>query len=430
MSDVSHGPPEFEPLVERSTSDGSTVRTRRHRRAPVVGAALVVGAVAVVVTFVLAGADSEPRNESAGEVATATAATTDDTRAPLAPVVTLAPVSAAYPIEWSVVDVGELATTVVSRDPTEGWIDWSIPVPEPLAEMTLPSTIVASTVDGVLHRIEFPSGRISSYSLPISLPLAVATAHIAVAGDSVAVPGAGGVVIVGSDGSSIVWNTDTDRVPRVATFGSRFMVTEGGVDRAQRQWILGPDGTATEVTDGPFAPFPVWDQRFTPEGDLLADDGDEEVVVVDPDGGVRPIDRGRLAGAGSHHYVVRTCDDGPCDYAIVDLSTGQRTTAPLGVLDAYRFFDTSIRISPDGRFVQYADWRRERPVNRMVDLSDGAMIDAGDLGDVRTPDAWAADSSGVFVAGDDGLVFRAIDAQVAVIDGLGPLRSVATLAGG
>jgi hypothetical protein len=431
MPDVPHDPPVFQPLVvERSTSEHGAVRPRRHRRASIVGATLAIVAAAFVVTTALAGADSEPGTESAGEVTTSTATPTRDTDVPSSspPVATLAPVAAAYPIEWFVVDVGELATSVGIGDPTEGSIDWSVPVPDPLAEMTLPSTIVASTVDGVLHRIEFPSGRISSSSLRSS----VATGQIAIAAGSVAVPSSGAVVIVGSDGSSTVWETHTDRVPRVSTFGSRFMVTAGGVDGSERQWILDPDGTATEVTDGPFAPFgpfPAWDQRFTPAGELLVDDGDA-IVVIEPDGGVRRIDQGRLAASGPRHYVRRLCDGGRCDYTIVDLSTGQRTAAPLSVLDRYRFFDTSVRISPDGRFVQLADWRRERPINRIVDLSAGTTIDAGELRDVRTPDAWATDSSGVFVAGENGLVFRAIDGRVAVIDGLGPLRSVATLAGG
>jgi hypothetical protein len=434
MPDVSHDPPVFQPLVvERSTSEriaSRPRRPRRHRRASIIGAALALGTAALVVTIALAGADSEPGTESAGAVTATTVTPTGDTgvRSSAPPVATLAPVSAGYPIEWFVVDVGELAPSVSADEPAEGWIDWSVPVPELLAEMTLPSTIVASTVDGVLHRIEFPSGRISSSSLRSS----VATGQISIAAGSVAVPRSGGVVIVGSDGSSIVWETHNDRVPRVSTFGSRFMVTVAGADGSDRQWILDPDGTATEMTDspfGPFAPFPAWDQRFTPAGELLVDDGDA-IVVVDPDGGVRRLDEGRLAASGPHHYVRRMCDGGRCDYTIVDMSTGQRAAAALGVLDRYRFFDTSVRISPDGRFVQFADWRRERPINRIVDLSAGTTIDAGELRDVRTPDAWAADSSGVFVAGENGVVFRAIDGQVAVIDGLGPLRSVAALPGG
>ena len=55
----------------------------------------------------------------------------------------------------------------------------------------------------------------------------------------------------------------------------------------------------------------------------------------------------------------------------------------------------------------------------------GAGVDAGDVREIRTADAWAPDSSGVFVAGDDGIEFRAVDGRVAVIAGLGGLRSVA-----
>ncbi len=427
MPDVPHDPPQFEPLVvEQDSSDGGTGEPHRHRRAVIAGAVLAVAVAVAVVVVVASGDGSE--NESGGEADTTTTAPIDETSATpsSAPPATLPAVSAEYPMEWSVVDVGETAAGISSEVLDEGSVEWSIPVPEPLARMAQPSTVGASTLDGVLHRIEFPSGRITSQPLP-----ADASGQIAVAGDSIAVPVPGAIVIVDADGSRIAWAADTDGVPRVVTAGPRFVVTApSGVDGSEGQWLLEPNGSATDVTDDPFAPFAAWDPRFTPAGELLADDGDDEIVAVDPAGGARPIDRGRLAAAGSQHYVVRTCDVDPCDYTIVELSTGQRIPAALGVLDAYRFFDTSIRVSPDGRYVQYADWRRERPRNRIVDVADGFTIDAGELGDVRTPDAWAADSSGVFVAGDKGLVFRGVDGRVAVIDGLGPLDSVATLAGG
>lgn len=437
VSDVSNDSPEFEPLVvERALFDRSTSSPHRRRRAPIVAAALGVAAVSVVVVAAVVAAivaDGDPADDSMNASVTATTAaatttieaTADTGGSPSSapPLATLAPVATTYPIGWSVVDVSEQLARFPPADPTDGWIDWSIPVPEPLTEMDPAVTLVASTEDGVLHRIEFPSGRISSRLLP---PSGSTTGQIAVAGDSVAVPHVGAVVIIGGDGSLVDWSLETDAIPRVTSFGSRFLVTaEDGVDGPARQWILDRDGTATDITDGPFAQFPAWDQRFSPAGELVADDGND-IVVVGVDSGVRRIDRGRLVATGSHHYVVRTCDSVPCDYTVVELSTGQRTPSPLGVLDAYRFFDTSIRVSADGRFVQFADWRRDRPLLRIIDVSTGATIDAGELGHVRTPDAWASDSSGVFVAGADGVMFRSVDGRVALIGGLGPLRSVAT----
>jgi hypothetical protein len=167
-------------------------------------------------------------------------------------------------------------------------------------------------------------------------------------------------------------------------------------------------------------------------GELLVNDGDD-IVPIELDG-VCPPDRSWPARQ-RRITALRRADvtAAVCDYTIVDLSTGQRTAASL---ERARSLPVLRHVGPDvtrralpparGLAARSSDPPHRRP------SATATTIDAGELGDVRTPDAWAADSSGVFVAGDDhGLVFRSDRrANVAVIDGLGPLRSVATCTGG
>lgn len=420
MPEASSTAPEFDPLVvEQATPGDVAARLRRPWRGRVVGAGLAVVAAAVIV-IVAVGDDNRSADVAEDEPAA-------ETTVEPGPPATLAPVTARYPIGWSVVDVRDEAPQILPAAIADDWTEWSIPAPAPLDAMTLPTEVVAVTDAGVLHRIEFPSGQVSSRSLPELGP----SGQIAVADGSVAIPTGNDVVLAGDDGSLVVWNVPSDRPPRVTTLGSRFLVGAAGeAGGPDRQWLLDVDGTVTDIPDGPFARFPAWEPFGLPSGELLADDGGD-IVVVGLDGRVRPIDEGRLLAAGPNHYVVQTCYRRSCDYELVDLETAQRTPAALVALDAYRFFDTSIRVSPDGRFVRYADWRRDRPLIRIVEVTGGATIDVGELGDIRTPGSWASDSSGVFVIGDDGIVFRSVDGRTAaVIDGLGSVRSVATRVSG
>jgi hypothetical protein len=422
MPDVSSDSPEFDPLVvEQALPDGAARWPPRKRVsarvALAVGAALVVTAAAVVVA---ATADSE---DPAGA--------TVDTAPSTAPPATLAPVATSMPFGWSSVDAAEYAVGPVGV--ADGWVEWPIPLPSPLDGLASPVEVVMLTAGGMLHRIELPGGLMRTRSLPA----ASTDGQIAVTDHAIAVPQRAGVVIARDDGALVTVALATDRVPRVAGIGTRFLANvERQADRPEQWWIIEPDGSVSDVSDGPFGRFGHWDVHVLRSGEVLADAGDG-IYSVRLDGAgdvaVLEVDEGRLVAAGPGRYIASTCDESSpsastCDYTLVDRSSGERTPARLGVLDAYRFWDTSIRLSPDGRFVQYADWQRQRPRTRIVDLADGAVSDAGALGDVLTPDAWVPDGSGVFVVGDDGIVFRSVDGRAAAIEGLGDVRSVATRA--
>ena len=360
MSSKSTDTPEFTPLVtDHAPADDRIETPRRRGRVAVTGGAL---AAAVVVALVLAEvADDPDRNPPAAEPANATTGTVSPVDVPPPEPGTLPPV-AGYPLDWAVVDVSAPALDEATRT---GWVGWSIPLPEPLAGMRVPADVVALTDDGVVHRLEIPSGRVRSRSLPA--PDTVG--QIAVIDSAVAIPQSGAVVLVGDDGSVLGWALPTGDQPRVMPVGSDFVVTTSGeTGDPKGQWTLSADGSSVDISSGPFTRFPAWEQRFVRTGDLIADDG-AGIVSVSLDDGVRRIGDGRLVGTGPQHYVTRVCETSACDYEVVDVATGQRTPAELGLLDEYRFFDTSVRVSPDGRFVQYADWRRDRPIVRIVDAA-------------------------------------------------------------
>ncbi len=430
MPDVSNDSPEFDPLmVERTLPDGAAGRPHRHRVnvrvALAVGAVLIAAAAAVIVaTTGDEGASADDSEDPAGATVD-----TADTAPSTAPPATLPPVATSSPVGWSSVDATEYA--VGPLDVAAGWVEWSIPLPSPLDSLALPVEVVMLTAGGMLHRIELPDGIVRTRSLPA----ANTDGQIAVTDDAIAIPQPAGVVIARDDGTLATVALATDRVPRVSGFGARFVANvERQAGAPEQWWIIEPDGSVSDVSDGPLGRFGHWDVQFPRSGEVFADAGDG-ISSVEIDGAgdvaVRDVDEGRLVAAGAGRYIAATCDESSpseaaCDYTLVDRSSEERTPAPLGVLDVYRFWDTSIRISPDGRFAQYADWQRQRPRTMIVDLVDGDVLDAGALGDVVTPDAWVPDGSGVFVLADDGIVFRSVDGRAAVIEGLGDLRSVAT----
>lgn len=408
MPDVSNDPPEFERLVVEERTTGG--RNRRPSRRPVaVRAGLAVGAVAVGAAVATLLFVARTGDDAAAPDDIDTDTTAPSTTEP--PLATLAPMSGVYPAGWAVVDVRgntpELGADGVADGDAAGWSSWSMPVPAPLDELTQPVEVVALSADGVLHRIEFPSGRALSRPVPVT----AATGAIALTDDAIAVPQPGAVLLAAADGPLMLWDTRVAEVPDVVSAGSWLLVSPGGrPGQPDRRWRLDVDGTRTDITDVPLAAVLPWDPGFLMSGELVGDDGGE-VIAIDVDGDRRPIGEGRLAGSGRHHAIIRICESEECRYDVVDAGTGVSTAAPLDVLDAYRFFDTSVRVSPDGRFVQYVDWRRERPTSRIIDTIDGSTLDIGDRNDIRSADAWATNSSGVFVVGDDGIVFRSVDGR-------------------
>ncbi len=431
MSDGSNETPEFDPLVVEQVDPGGPGSARSSRWF-LVAAGVVAIAVAVMILAVPRDVADRASDRASDGAATATDTTTTldtgdrvaDGMVPSEPPVTLAPVVTAHPIDWTVVDVSDrVPPTVSTASDAARWNTWSIPVPAVVDEIAVPTEVVVLTANGVLHIIELPSGQVRSRAVP-----SVSTdGQIALGSVVVAVPQFSGVVLVANDGSLVPIDASPTQPPRVVALGAldRFLVTGGrsNADGIEQQWAVETDGTVTEIAQGPFVEATPWDRALLPSGELLVRRGGG-VDAIDIDGSVRGIDDGEVVAVGRNHYAVRRCDS-VCDYTVVEVSSGERTVAALTALDDYRFYDTSMRLSPDGRYLQFADWRREQPIVRVVSVADGSVLDAGQLAVIRAPDAWAPDSSGVFTSAGDYLAFRSVDGRVGAVVGLGPIRSVA-----
>ena len=412
--------PEFEPVATVDTGSASggrpAGRTRRLSGRSITAIAVTVFVVAAAAVARAIGGD--------GGVATPDATIADvPASGPdvVAPPVTLAPVET-IPPEWSVVQLG--VDSVAAPEVTGGaWVEWSIDLPDEMAVIGRPTDVVVLTADGRLHVIELPSGDVRSTFVAGN----ASEGRVAVSGDAVAVSRFDGLVVLTTD-SIEAPAIEPAEVPRVTGRGDsgEFLVSGGrsSITEPERLWVVGSAGSVDDVTGGLFSEFASWEPRFLASGELVAN-GPDGVVAVDPDGTSRSIGAGELLGTGPRHVALRRCEP-ECSYHVVDAATTTASPVPLGELDAYRYWDTSVRISPDGRFVQYADWRRRDPSWRLIDLGTGAAGDLGPLEATRIADAWAPDSSGVFLIDGDRLVFRSVDGPVAAIVGLGAIRSVAT----
>lgn len=423
--------PEFEPVATVGPVDDRPADERGRRPATRWIAALVVaGSVGAVAAALLAGdgdgtatpgTTTEPVAVSvAGSVAGSAAGVPAGRRS--VPV-TLPPV-ATIPAEWSVVELG-VESAPVPELTSGAWVEWSIEVPGAMAELGRPADVAVLTADGELHVIGLPSGEVRSTFVAD----AATEGSIALGRDTVAVARFAGLALL-TPTASVEPTIEPVEVPRVASRGDtgEFLVSGGrsSITAPERQWIVDGAGDVTDVTGGVFSEFDPWETQFLASGELVAT-GSAGVVAVDAEGADRELGAGWLVAAGPGHVAVRRCDPpSECEYDLVDAVTTTATPVPLGDLDPYRFWDTSARISPDGRFVLYADWRRLDPSWRLVDLATGSATDLGPLEAIRVADSWAPDGSGVFLIEGAHLVFHSVDGPAAAITGLGAIRSVAT----
>jgi len=309
------------------------------------------------------------------------------------------------------------------------WTEWGYPVPPALRRLAEPTELVALTANGVLHRLEFPSGTVRS----IDTGAAGRNASMYVSGDSLVLqkfdsllllrPGAPvREVDIGVSIGSVIPRGDT---------GTFLVAPNEWSDGPPPLWVVDESGNTTSLAkaDNPLADHADFPLQFLPTGDLLVFDAGGTYVVPDT-GTPRRLSPGLLFATGRRHVIVRECDATlQCEFVLIDLVSGERRTTPLDVDDRFAFYSQGS-VAPDGGAMLYADWTGSEPANLLVDLTTGAVVDDELLRsapiDVGPLDYWATDSSGVFLRTGSSIAFLTRDGSVgAELDGLGAIVSLA-----
>ena len=337
-----------------------------------------------------------------------------------------APLEAVVEAESAAVD--ELSVAVAGEFPV--WSESAIAVPPPLAAIEVPTELVALTDDGVLHRVEFPSGRLRS----ISLGTAGVDGRVVVGDDAIVVYSSRLLTVLRDDAP-----IDQIEVADGVIFAQdwpatgRFVVTTAASsgDSPEQQFVLERDGTLVPVPDGAFDDYVFWARSFLPSGELVVN-RPGGVYAIAPDQTVRRVSNGDLLATGRGHFAVEECDaELTCAQVVVDASTGERVLASLAALVGSGFVDPSTRLSPDGRSVVATDTGRGTGVRQIIDTETGSAIDIGRVDSIFYADTWAADSSGLFTDQAGLLRFHPrAPGDVAVVDGLGRIASIGTRTAG
>ena len=306
------------------------------------------------------------------------------------------------------------------------WAESQIEVAAPLASLAGSTELVVVSNDRLLHRVEFPSGRVRS----VDLADRGADASFEVGPDAIVVYGGSGLTVVRDD-RPVEEVAVPDGVVLVQSWpgtGSFIVTTAALSDSVPAQaWVLDADSNLQRLGDGPFstAILSSFRNTFLPSGELLVG-RPGGVYALRPDAAPRRVSTGDLVGGGTTHYAVVECDDTlRCEHSLVDAVDGSRRVAPLDPVGTSGW-DPSTRISPGGRYVVFRDYFRGTGVRQVLDTSAGTAFDIGPVSSIFDPDTWAADGSGLFLV-DGGVEFQvAATGSVASLDGFGDVASIPT----
>jgi hypothetical protein len=197
--------------------------------------------------------------------------------------------------------------------------------------------------------------------------------------------------------------------------------------------LISSDGTVTDIVNGPLRDYGIWSVRYlAATGEAVVNDSGG-TYAIDASGAARRLSTGDLVAVGRNHVLVRECDEVlTCVSTRVDAVSGERVPLSAPELDVYRGFDPNLSLSPDGSMMTYVDWMSTPSERRLIDLVAGTSVVLDPIGQNYIGDnaaAWAADSSGIFMIEDYGLVFydRATGERVEVAPGvdLGSIVAVA-----
>jgi hypothetical protein len=381
---------------------------------------LAVGTVALVRDD---GAVAVPGATTGTTAPTATDVTVTTTPATVAdePSATVGPTTPAVAEPGSASEV-----PVITPGEPVVWSESTIDVPPVLATVA-PTEVVAMTGEGLLHRIDLPSGRVRTADASglegIDGDVAVGERALVLKGpnDVYRIPDEGPVLRVEwPDG--VIWVQS-----RPGT--DEFVVTSpavSGTDR-EREFLLQPDGRMLAAPEGRVADGVIWARTYSPTGDVLVN-RPGGVYAIDGAGDARRIDDGDLVATGTRHYAVEQCDDQlVCTIRVVEWSTGESAVYAAGPLRSDGFLDPSTRVSPDGRAIVFRGLAQAVDARRVYVLPTGEVVDVGRVSKVIHADTWAADGSGLF-RDDAGVVhFVSLATRESVqLGDLGGVTDIAT----
>jgi hypothetical protein len=386
-------------------------------------AAAIVAALLIGSAGALLSNDGEPAPSPAPETTAAvdrSPATTADTTTPTT-VQSLTEASASG--AGDIVRNPDQSPPLVVGEPP-AWAERTVVVPENLASMA-PTEVITLSQTGVVSLTEFPSGRTRSLdasAMGAELQLAVGDGTIVVFDSS--------TLVQIRDGEPVVESTLSDGIIFVQPWtGTRsFVITtpSTGPETRERDWVLRSDGTL-EPLENPFVDETTFFSRvFSPDGDALVS-APGGVYAVDPDGLARRISTGTLIATGRTHWAIEECDETlRCAYSIVEWDTGTVTSGLLDPIARFGLIDPATHISPDGRSIAFRADSDGSGRRGILDVESGSWIPAGRINQLVYPDAWATDSSGLFVT-DRFLQFvdRATGAITEIVE-LDRVRTVAT----
>ncbi len=322
-----------------------------------------------------------------------------------------------------VVGVPEPIPTLVVGEPAT-WAEYIVAVPENLAALA-PTEVVTLSQSGVVSVTEFPGGRTRSVdvsSVGAQLQITVGNGTIVVFDST--------TLLQIRDGEPVVESTLSDGIIFVQpwTGTDDFVVTTPatGPSTPERNWVLRPDGTLDTLDNRFVDETSFFSRVFSPDGDALFN-APGGVYAVAPDGATRRISTGTLIATGRRHWAIEECDETlRCAYSIIEWDTGTVTPALLDAVAQFGYVDLATFISPDGRSIVFRADSDGAGRRQILDVESGTSLAAGRINQFVEPDAWATDSSGVFITDRFLQFIERATGTVTEIPGLDRIRTVAT----
>ena len=392
------------------------------------GRRVVAGAVVAALLIGSAGAllrddgepEAAPTTTQADDQSSATTEAPPDTIAPTTVLSVTVPPTAGV---GDVVEISDPIPAAVVGEPPR-WAERTIVVPENLATMAS-TEVITLDESGIVNVTEFPSGRTRS----LDVSGLGAQARLAV-GERTLVAFNSTTMRIIRDGEPVVESRLADGVifvqPWTGTGNFVVITPSTGPNTPEQNWLLRPDGSLAPLDNVVVSEEPFFSRVFSPDGDALVT-APGGVYAISPDGSSRRISTGALIATGKRHWAIEECDERlRCAYSIIEWDTGTVTPGLLERIDQFGSIDPATHISPDGRSIAFRAGTDGAGRREILDVASGIAVKAGFINQFFYPDAWATDSTGVFITERSLQFVDRVTGAITEIDGLGAIRTVAT----